>query len=80
MRYEGASHPDCYRKDRPDTCAVVGSTGCQSPAGTSYYVRLAECFKCGDAVCTDYYCSRRVLYHRYGRKRLCVTCIEELAR
>jgi len=63
-----------------DTCAVVGSDGCHSPAGTSYYVRLAECFRCADSVCTDFYCSRRVLYGKYGRKRLCATCIDEEQR
>lgn len=40
----------------------------------------AKCFYCGEHVCTNPGCSRVMPYRRYGRKRLCLDCVEMEAR
>jgi hypothetical protein len=39
-----------------------------------------ECFGCGLPVCVAKSCSRRVNWYRYGRRRICVDCIEQHSR
>ncbi len=59
------------------TCCRV-ERYCKAPANlTEFYGRLAQCFRCGEDVCTADGCSKRVTYLRYGRKRLCGWCIED---
>ena len=61
------------------TCHVVGA-GCNAPPFAVESDARTECFACGNYVCTNSTCSRRVRYFRYGRRRLCTHCIEENAR
>lgn len=67
-------------------CSVV-LDDCLAPAGWivggSGYApgtpgRRAECFACGQPVCTN--CSRVRSYLNYGRKRICASCEEEFAK
>lgn len=37
----------------------------------------AECFGCGDYVCTNVACSSRVFWYSYGIKRACAHCKKE---
>lgn len=64
---------------RPSTPACnVANPGCKAPPFLASSNTKAECFKCGLAVCTNSECSRRRVYGKYGRKRLCSHCIGEL--
>lgn len=57
------------------TCCVVDSIEClAAPSSEENAGPVGECFGCGDDVCIA--CSRRVVWHDYGRKRVCVNCIE----
>jgi hypothetical protein len=56
-------------------CHVVNE-GCKAPPATFDSTR-AECFACGNHVCTGSACSRRVIWHRYGRRRVCAECLEQ---
>lgn len=64
---------------RRPQCDVSGP-GCRAPAGGAglYPTARAECFVCGLAVCTNPACSRRMPYHRYGIRRVCAKCQEQL--
>ena len=60
-------------------CAVVGDVGCQAPAGAAEDANpalRARCHLCGEAVCTNPGCSRRVPYPG-RRRRLCVRCLDK---
>ena len=70
------------------SCAVVND-GCKSPAG--YRIGLhgsgeapegtpscrAECFSCGQPVCTDPGCSQRIAWGKHGRRRVCQHCQDD---
>lgn len=65
------------RQDERPVCCVV-ERYCLAPANLQddcRPARICVCFSCGLDVCRE--CSRRVTYGRYGRKRLCLSCIEE---
>jgi hypothetical protein len=40
----------------------------------------SACFRCGNPACTDKACSKRMSYLKYGTRRICTTCQEELGR
>ena len=67
----------------------VANQGCRAPAGYGCYSGCSDetgrppyarckCFACGLPVCSN--CSKIVKYKRYGKRRLCDTCIEENER
>lgn len=58
-------------------CEVMWDRGCKAWPGFVDSNTKAKCFACGCAVCTG--CSRIRDYLRYGRRRLCMKCIEERA-
>jgi hypothetical protein len=51
--------------------------GCQAPPSTGARTR-GTCFACGLPVCVA--CSRRVQWFGHGRRRVCLTCIEDEQR
>jgi hypothetical protein len=55
--------------------------GCKSPpgGGTIYPSARAECYRCGNAVCTNPACSKRIAYDG-GRRRICWGCQDEIGR
>lgn len=55
------------------SCKSVGR-GCEAPPSGPCYTR-AKCFACGEHVCTNSDCSRRVRYYNYGIRRLCNSCL-----
>lgn len=67
-------------------CKQAG-INCHAPSGYltslgTFFVKgkgraHAKCFRCGGHVCSDFFCSRIIKYYNYGRKRLCIDCIEE---
>jgi hypothetical protein len=60
-------------KERPVCC--VADQFCLAAANFANSVRpqrIAECFVCGEPVCTK--CSTRRKYGRYGRVRICNNC------
>lgn len=56
-------------------CHVV-ETNCLAPPAMTFSTR-ATCFRCREPVCVN--CSRRRAYARYGVRRLCNHCIEDIA-
>lgn len=63
------------RSDR--RCHVVNK-GCKA-APASPDTTTATCYACGNAVCTNPLCSKRVTWYR-RRRRVCARCQEELMR
>lgn len=61
-----------------DTCCAVVNQFCDYPANTDDDTQVvrAECFRCGQNVCIK--CSSRRMYGKYGRKRLCDNCQEDI--
>jgi hypothetical protein len=60
-------------------CNQVDSTDCKAPPSFGgEYVRVGTCYRCGLPVCTN--CSLRVRYLRYGQRRLCHNCLDEIDR
>jgi hypothetical protein len=61
------------------SCDVV-APGCTAPPGLGRLVAPARhtCYRCGNPVCGN--CSRRVVYMTYGRRRICLNCLDELHR
>jgi len=62
---------------KSDPCHVV-NRGCLAPPCLASSFTRAKCFRCGEATCTA--CSMRTNYNKYGVRRLCDNCIEELDR
>lgn len=58
-----------------DRCNVVAE-GCLAPPALANGRIRTRCFKCGLTVCRS--CSAVQPYLRYGRKRICQHCAEEL--
>lgn len=67
------------RIELPPYCNVVGA-GCDAPPAFADSHARATCFACGLAVCSNANCSRLVTWHRYGRRRVCLRCIEDRDR
>lgn len=65
------------RLPKSDSCNTV-EYGCLAPPADPFSFTRAKCFRCGEAVCT--HCSLRRPYLRYGRRRICGRCYEEIAR
>jgi hypothetical protein len=62
-----------------NTCSVVADETCKSPANLEPQQNVrAECFACGQPVCTSPSCSRVRDYLGYGRKRICTDCESRL--
>lgn len=63
----------------PRSCDVVDA-GCEAPPGLAGLTKgcRCTCFKCGNPVCKN--CSRIRPYLRFGRRRICLNCVEELER
>lgn len=69
---------------RSGTCSVVNGN-CKAPAGYLVGARVgssdartsAKCYRCGEFVCTDAGCSRRVR-DKGTLKRFCYNCRPEL--
>lgn len=64
-----------YNRD-PRTCDVV-ETNCQAPPALFTSTR-GTCYRCGNPVCLN--CSKRIVYLRFGRRRICNNCVEEMKR
>lgn len=64
-----------YRDYR--SCNVVWAHGCEAPPSTFESTRCT-CFKCGLPACKK--CSRIQKYLRFGRRRICMNCVEELEK
>jgi len=56
------------------TCRVVDH-GCKAPPAWAGSHTKAECFACGEPVCTS--CSTRRQWYHYGKRRVCAHCAEE---
>lgn len=54
------------------SCNVVAGYDCRA---TGLKDPVGICFACGLDVCIA--CSRRRVWHRHGRKRICLSCIED---
>lgn len=52
--------------------------GCKASPSFSWAYTRAKCFKCGEHVCIN--CSQIISYLRYGRRRICGVCLEEMGR
>lgn len=60
-------------------CCVVAGNSCKAPANFDMEGERgarAECFACGDKVCTSPDCSLILAYLNFGRRRICTTCQE----
>ncbi len=62
-------------KDMPKECCCVCDQHCQCPAnlvGSEMPILRAQCFACGNFVCTN--CSSIRKYAKEGKRRLCNNC------
>ena len=67
-----------WRKFEPDCCSVVNED-CLSPANLDPRRHVkTQCFRCGLPVCRE--CSKVVVYFRFGRKRICNICRDDMKR
>jgi len=68
----------------------ISNGGCKAPAGIQVGglggaigegtgSTRATCYRCGDPVCTDRYCSRRMTYDG-KRRRICDDCQWEIGK
>ena len=57
------------------SCSVVWEYGCEAPPSTQQSTR-STCFRCGCPACKK--CSVVRSYLRYGRRRICKNCIEDM--
>ena len=61
------------------SCNVVNQ-GCTAPPGIASSFTKATCFACGMSVCVGPQCSRRIRWHKYGRRRVCHSCESDARR
>lgn len=54
----------------------IANQGCKSIT----QIPRTTCTVCGEPVCTSISCSKRIYYHGYKIQRLCLNCVEEMAR
>jgi hypothetical protein len=66
----------CITHEEVRTCHVVGE-GCKAPPAWTKSHTKAECFACGNTVCTSSKCSTRRNWYTYGKRRVCASCAEE---
>lgn len=72
MAYYG---PELKVKTR---CHVVGGPDCTAASDDAN--TRAECFACGNPVCTAPCCSKRMDWYSWGVRRVCLHCQEDERR
>lgn len=58
----------------------VANVDCDAPANLEEAYTSATCFACGEPVCMDPGCSKRIRWCRFGRRRVCSICVEQHTR
>lgn len=61
---------------RTGVCCIVASNDCKAAANQETLGPVGQCWQCGDDVCTDAGCSRRVTI-KGKRVRVCEYCQEQ---
>lgn len=65
------------RELKSDPCNTV-NVGCKAPPAFEWSFTRAKCFRCGEHVCKN--CSKVQSYMKYGRRRICGRCQEEMTK
>jgi hypothetical protein len=63
--------------EAPRTCKEASDWDCKAPANAEDARTRGTCFACGNPVCTARNCSRSVRWYGYGRRRVCMSCLED---